>query len=66
MLPVPNDISAPYQVVLERRKVPVSLHAGYRKRPRYYLDFRSKYPPPDSRFEQVRLFIQRQENLRIA
>lgn len=57
MLPIPNDISAQYQVALERRKVPVSLHADYRKWLRYYLDFRNKYPPPDSKSEQVRLFI---------
>lgn len=57
MLPIPNDISAQYQVVLDRRKVPVSLHADYRKWLRYYLDFRNKYPPPDSRSDHVRLFI---------
>lgn len=57
MLPIPNDISAQYQAVLEKRKVPVSLHTDYRKWLLYYLDFRSKYPPPDSKSEQVRLFI---------
>ena len=57
MLPIPADIVAHYEAVLEKRKVPVSLHADYRKWLRYYLDFLIKYPPPDSKSEQVRLFI---------
>ena len=57
MLPIPTDILAHYEAVLKKRKVPVSLHADYRKWLRYYLDFRSKYPSPDSKSEQVRLFV---------
>src|SRR3990172_3016262 len=45
--------------VLKKRAVPVSRHADYKKWLRYYLDFRSKYPLPDSKSEQVRLFIEK-------
>jgi integron integrase len=57
MLPISTDLLAHFEAVLKKRKVPVSLHADYRKWLRYYLDFRTKYPPPDSKSEQVRLFI---------
>mgnify|MGYP003438889997 CR=1 FL=1 len=57
MLPMPNDISAAFDVALKKRSVSLSLHAAYRKWLRYFLDFRSKYPPPVSKSEQVRLFI---------
>jgi len=54
---IPSDILAQYSAVLKKRAVPVSSHADYRKWLRYYLYFRSKYPLPDSRSEQVKLFI---------
>jgi len=57
MLTLPTDILAQYEAVLKKRKVPVSFHADYRKWLSYYLDFRSKYQLPDSKSEQVRLFI---------
>jgi integron integrase len=57
MLPIPNDISAAFDVALKKRGVSLSLHAAYRKWLCYFLDFRSKYPPPASKSEQVRLFI---------
>lgn len=59
MLPIPNEIAAAYEAVLKKRAIPISRHADYRKWLRYFLDFRSKYPLPDSRSEQVRLFIQK-------
>ncbi len=59
MQPIPNDILSKFEAVLKRRSVPLSRHADYRKWLRYYLDFRSKYPLPASRSEQVRLFIQK-------
>lgn len=59
MLLIPNEIAAAYEVVLKKRAIPVSRHADYGKWLRYFLDFRSKYTPPDSRSEQVRLFIQK-------
>ena len=54
---IPIDILERYSAVLKKRSVPVSSHADYRKWLRYFLDFRSKYPLPESRSEQVRLFI---------
>ena len=59
MLPIPADIAAPYEAVLKLRTIPVSRYADYRKWLRYYLDFRGKYPLPDSRSEHVRLFIEK-------
>ncbi len=59
MQTIPDDIGEQYSAVLKKRTVPVSRHADYRKWLRYYLDFRSKYPLPDSRSEHVRLFIQK-------
>ena len=59
MQPIPADISEQYSKVLNKRAVPVSRHADYRKWLRYFLDFRSKYTPPDSKSEQVRLFIEK-------
>jgi integron integrase len=54
---IPAEILERYSAVLKKRAVPVSLHAYYRKWLRYFLDFQNKYPLPDSRSEQVRLFI---------
>jgi integron integrase len=59
MLPIPDDILRPFDAVMEERSVPRSLHGDYRKWLMYYLDFRIKYPPPDSKSEQVRLFIEK-------
>ncbi|OGW28169.1 MAG: integrase [Nitrospirae bacterium GWC2_57_13] len=59
MLPIPDDILAHFNAVLAQKSVPSRLHDDYRKWLRYYLDFRVKYPPPDARSEQVRLFIQK-------
>jgi hypothetical protein len=59
MQPIPIDISAQFEAVLKKRAVPVARHGDYRKWLRYYLDFRSKYPLPNSRSEQVRLFIEK-------
>lgn len=56
---IPSDIWATYSAVLKKRAIPVTRHADYRKWLRYFLDFRSKYPLPTSRAEQVRLFIQK-------
>ena len=56
---IPDDILAHYEAALQTRAVPVSRHAEYRKWLRYYLDFRSTYPLPDSKPEQVRAFIEK-------
>ena len=59
MQPIPDDILKPFDTVLEEKAVPISLRENYWKWLRYYLDFRVKYPPPDVKSEQVRLFIEK-------
>jgi hypothetical protein len=59
MLPVPQDVLAKFDAILRERAVPAPFHADYRKWLRYFLDFRSKYPLPESGSEQVRLFIRK-------
>jgi integron integrase len=59
MQPIPGDILTQFNAVLTQKAVPSSLHNDYRKWLKYYLDFRVKYPPPDIKSEQVRLFIEK-------
>jgi hypothetical protein len=59
MQPIPEDILTQFNAVLTQKAVSFSLHEDYRKWLRYYLDFRVRYPPPDSKSEQVRLFIEK-------
>jgi integron integrase len=59
MLPIPDDILKPFDAIMETKGISTALRADYRKWLMYYLDFRVKYPPPDSRSEQVRLFIEK-------
>jgi integron integrase len=59
MLPIPDDILKAFDVIMEKKSISRTLRADYRKWLMYYLDFRVKYPPPDSRSEQVRLFIEK-------
>jgi len=46
-----------FNAVTEQKSVPVGLRDDYRKWLKYFLDFRVKYPPPDKKSEQVRIFI---------
>jgi site-specific recombinase XerD len=59
MQPIPADILKQFNVLLEQKKIASSTQNEYRKWLLYYLDFRAKYPPPDSRSEQVRLFVEK-------
>lgn len=59
MLPIPKDIFAKYEVVLNKREIAISRRAEYLKWLRYYLDFCAKYPVPDSKSERVRLFSEK-------
>jgi hypothetical protein len=59
MHPIPEDILEQFNAVLELKKIPAPTRDEYRKWLLYYLDFRAKYPPPDSRSEQVRLFVEK-------
>lgn len=59
MLSIPDEILKPFDAVMEQKPIPPALRPHYRKWLRYYLDFRVKYPPPDSKSDQVRLFIEK-------
>jgi hypothetical protein len=59
MEPIPSDIMVQFDAVLVRKAVHSSLHGDYRKWLRYFLDYRLKYPLPEQRSEQVRLFIEK-------
>jgi integron integrase len=59
MLSIPPDILKQFDTDLGKKAVPFSIRADYRKWLRYYLDFRAKYQLPDSRPEQVRLFVEK-------
>ena len=59
MQPIPDDILKQFNAVLDEKGVSSSLRDDYRKWLLYYLDFRVKYPPPDAKSEQVRLFIEK-------
>ena len=51
MLPISPDILKQFDIVLEKKAIPSSLRADYKKWLRYCLDFRAKYQLPDSRSE---------------
>jgi integrase len=57
MLPIPDTVLTRCDAVLDKRAVAPALRADFKKWLRYFLDFRSKYPVPDIRSDQVRLFI---------
>ena len=59
MQSIPLDILKQYDTVLKEKAVPLYLRADFRKWLRYYLDFRARYKLPDSRSEQVRLFVEK-------
>jgi integron integrase len=57
MLPVPVPILTRFDAILEKRAVAPIQRADYKKWLRYFLDFCTKYPIPEARPDQVRLFI---------
>ncbi len=57
MMSIPSEILDQFNGILKQRNVPPLAYNDYRKWLRYFLDFRSKYSPPESRSDQVRLFI---------
>ncbi len=59
MQPIPQDVLAQFDAILEQRNIPAASRSDYRKWLRYFLDFRSKYPLPDSRTDQVRMFAEK-------
>jgi len=56
---VPVNIMVQFNAILEQKRVSLVLRDDYRKWLRYYLDFRVKYPLPDEKSDQVRLFIEK-------
>jgi hypothetical protein len=57
MLVIPDTVLTRFDAVLDKRAVAPALRADFKKWLRYFLDFCSKYPVPDIRSDQVRLFI---------
>ena len=57
MLPVPVSVLKRFDAILEKRAVTPIQRADYKKWLRYFLDFCTKYPVPEARPDQVRLFI---------
>jgi hypothetical protein len=57
VLAIPQDIAGQYDNVLQQRAIPQVFRPHSRKWLRYFLDFCHKYPPPEVRSEQIRLFI---------
>jgi integron integrase len=56
MKPIPQNILGCFNDLLKQRNIPPMLLADYRKWLLYFLDFRARYPLPDSQSDQVRLF----------
>ncbi|NJD55146.1 MAG: integron integrase [Nitrospirae bacterium] len=48
-----------YDAFLKAKVKDASRHAGYKKWLLYFWDFRSKYQPPETRSDQIRLFIEK-------
>ncbi len=59
MLNIPNHILPHYEAILKKKIMNVSRHADFKKWLRYFLDFCNKYSLPDSKSEQVSLFIEK-------
>jgi len=62
MQKVPYDIWTQYEAFLKAKVKDVSQHETLKKWFLYFWGFRSKYHPPDSSSEQVRLFIEKLQN----
>jgi integron integrase len=59
MLQIPENILYQFNDVLKQRAVTETLHVHYRKWLRYFFDFSWKYPLPEAKSEQVRLFTEK-------
>src|SRR3989339_1995364 len=57
MRPVPVPVLKRFDAILEKRAVAPIQRTDYKKWLRYFLDFCTKYPIPETRPDQVRLFI---------
>ncbi|MBU0485127.1 MAG: phage integrase N-terminal SAM-like domain-containing protein [Proteobacteria bacterium] len=59
MLPIPENVSDRFNIVLEKRAIHEPSRVYYGKWLRYFLDFCKKYSPPSDQSAQVRLFIEK-------
>ena len=59
MFPIPRHYLARFNTALLQSSVPVHFHVHYRKWLRYFLDFCRKYPPPDTKSDQIRVFTEK-------
>lgn len=59
MLPISKDHLNRFNQALSQSHVPETYHVYYRKCLRYFLVFCRKYPPPDAKSEQIRLFVEK-------
>jgi hypothetical protein len=57
MMPVPVPILTKFEAILLKRAIAPTHRSDYKKWLRYFLDFCTKYPVPEARADQVRLFI---------
>jgi len=57
MLPIPDNILKGFDAILDKQAVASAKRSDFKKWIRYFMDFRAKYPAPETRSEQVRLFI---------
>jgi hypothetical protein len=62
MQKVPYEIWSQYDAFLKAKVKDISRHENLKKWFLYFWDFCVKYRPPDSRSEQVRLFIEKLQN----
>jgi len=59
MLPIPDLVLAQFNAILKQHEIDTSCYGHYRKWLRYFLDFRTKYPPPEDKSAQLRYFIEK-------
>jgi hypothetical protein len=61
MLPVPVPILTEFDAIIEKRTVAPVQRGDNKKWLRYFLDFQTKYPVPEARSDQVRLFMEKSQ-----
>lgn len=57
MIQIPHSVFVQYEVALNKREIPSSLYANYKKWIRYYLDFCVKHVTTGDRSERKQLFL---------
>jgi len=49
MFVIPNAVMSQFDSVLKSREIPIAQYADYKKWLRFFQDFSTKYPVPDSK-----------------